>query len=240
MYQAYLDAHPYLFLLLSALCGGRYLSLLVVELAAPSPNSFPASPVAPPSALLSSLQRPAPRLLRPWPAPCVGLPCELLTSSSPELSLPCRRARSASPSAVAPWLSARPWRSRFPDLLLAWPRRAPCWAKVSSLLGFCQACELLYALCSLSFSSSQLASCPQPWMSAGPCSHPWLPPWSAGLRSPCSVPLPCSSPARRRFTHARMLMRTSTLTRVYLHQQHLLQTRHHLPQSRRHPFHLGQ
>jgi hypothetical protein len=27
------------------------------------------------------------------------------------------------------------------------------------------------------------------------CSHPWLPPWSVGLRSPCSVPQPRSSPA---------------------------------------------
>jgi hypothetical protein len=36
------------------------------------------------------------------------------------------------------------------------------------------------------------------------------------------------------------MMRTSTPTRAHLHQQHLLQPRHHLPQSRRHPFHLGQ
>jgi hypothetical protein len=35
------------------------------------------------------------------------------------------------------------------------------------------------------------------------------------------------------------VMRTSTPTRVHLHQQHLLQPRHHIPQSRRHPFHLG-
>jgi hypothetical protein len=38
----------------------------------------------------------------------------------------------------------------------------------------------------------------------------------------------------------RVMMRTSTPTRAHLHQQHLLQPRHHLPQSRRHPFHLGQ
>jgi hypothetical protein len=49
-------------------------------------------------------------------------------------------------SAVAPWFSARPWRSRFPDLLLAWPRRAPSRAGVSSLLGFRRAHELPYAL----------------------------------------------------------------------------------------------
>jgi hypothetical protein len=36
------------------------------------------------------------------------------------------------------------------------------------------------------------------------------------------------------------VMRTSTPTRAHLHQQHLLQPRHHLPQFRRHPFHLGQ
>jgi hypothetical protein len=44
----------------------------------------------------------------------------------------------------------------------------------------------------------------------------------------------------RNFVAARHLMRTSTPTRAHLHQQHLLQPRHHLPQSRRHPFHLGQ
>jgi hypothetical protein len=41
-------------------------------------------------------------------------------------------------------------------------------------------------------------------------------------------------------TFVDVLMRTSTPTRAHLHQQHLLQPRHHLPQSRRHPFHLGQ
>jgi hypothetical protein len=47
---------------------------------------------------------------------------------------------------------------------------------------------------------AQLAFCPQPWMSAAPCSHPWLPPWFAGLRAPslhCPrlLPLLAQSPA---------------------------------------------